>query len=90
MDPELIGCRCSELDEATADFCRYIDEVGESLRAEARLLAVELARYSESMDRRFDQEARRLDRLDVRISMLETRTSTLEADRRPCRPRRRR
>jgi hypothetical protein len=90
VDPELIASKRRELDETRADFYRHMDEVGESLRAELRAVAVEMARYWESVDRRLDQNAGRLDRLDGRISTLETRTSSLEADRKPRRPRRRR
>jgi hypothetical protein len=89
VDPELIASKLRELDEARADFWRHIDEVGKSLRAELRVVAAEMARYSESVDRRIDHEARRLDRLDGRISTLETCTSSLKADRKPRRPRRR-
>ena len=89
VDPELISSKRRELEEATADFCRHIDEVGESLRGELRVVAVEMARYWESVDRRIDHEERRLDRLDGRISTLETRTSNLKAGRKPRRPRRR-
>ena len=71
------------MDASTADFCRHIDEVGESLRADVRGLAVLIARCGESLDRRFDQQARRLDRLEGWISTLETRTSSLEDDRKP-------
>jgi len=78
------------MDASTADFCRHIDEVGESLRADLRKVAVLIARYQESVDRRLDQHARRLDRLDTWISTLETRTSRLEDDRKPRRPCRRR
>jgi hypothetical protein len=78
------------MDASIADFCRHIDEVGESLRADIRGLAVLIARHGESLDRRFDQQARRLDRLDGWLSTLETRTSSLEGDRKPRRPRRRR
>jgi len=78
------------MDASTADFCRHIDEVGESLRADTRGLAVLIARYGESLDRRFDQQARRLDRLEGWISTLETRTSSLEDVRKPRPPPRRR
>jgi hypothetical protein len=90
VDPELVARARAEMRASTADFCRHIDEVGESLRADVRGLAVLIARYGESLDRRFDQQARRLDRLDGWISTLETRTSSLEDDRKPRRPRRRR
>jgi hypothetical protein len=90
VDPELVARARDEVHASTADFCRHTDEVGESLRAEVRGLAVLIARYGESLDRRFDQRARRLDRLDGWISTLETRTSSLEDDRKPRRPRRRR
>ena len=90
VDPELVACVCDEMNASTADFCRHIDEVGESLRTDVRGLAVLIARYGESLDRRFDQQARRLDRLRGWISTLETRTLSLEDGRKPCRPRRRR
>jgi len=90
VDPELVACVCDEMNASAADFCCHIDEVGESLRADVRGLAVLIARYGESLDRRFDQQARRLDRLRGWISTLETRTLSLEDGRKPCRPRRRR
>jgi len=90
VDPELVACACDQMDASTADFCRHIDEVGESLRADTRGLAVLIARYGESLDRRFDQQARRLDRLEGWISTLETRTSSLEDVRKPRPPPRRR
>jgi hypothetical protein len=89
VDPESVACACDQMDASTADFCRHIDEVGESLRGDVRGLAVLIARYGESLDRRFDQQTRRLDRLEGWISTLETRTSSLEDDRKPRRPRRR-
>ena len=90
VDPELVACVCDEMNASAADFCCHIDEVGESLRADVRGLAVLIARYGESLDRRFDQQARRLHRLEGWISTLETRTSSLEDGRKLCRPRRRR
>jgi hypothetical protein len=75
------------MNASTADFCRHIDEVGESLRADLRGVAVLMARREESLERRFDQRARRLDRLEGWISTLETRTSSLEDDRKPRRRR---
>ena len=89
VDPELVACVCDEMNASTADFCRHIDEVGESLRTDVRGLAVLIARYGESLDRRFDQRARRLDRLEGWISTLETRTSRLEDGRKLRRSRRR-
>ena len=90
VDPELVACACDQMDASTADFCRHIDEVGESLRADVRGLALLIARYGESLDRWFDEEARRLDRLEGWISTLETRTSSLEDARKLRQPRRRR
>ena len=90
VDPGCVARVCDEMNTWTTDSCRHIDEVGESLRAERRAIAVLMARYEESLERRFDQQARRLDRLEGWISMLETRTSSLEDDRKPRRPRRRR
>jgi hypothetical protein len=90
VDPELIGCKCSELDEATADFCRYIDEVGESLRSDIRAVAEGVALLSQRVDRGFAEQAGRVDGLDGRVSRLEVRVKNLEGDRKPRRPRRRR
>ena len=77
-----------EMRASIADFCRHIDEAGESLRAEVRRLAVLIARDRESLDARLDQEDRELDRLEGRVSTLETRTSILEENRKPRRSRR--
>jgi len=88
VDPELVVPVGDVLDSSTAELCRHIDEVGESLRADLRGVGVSIARYWESMERRQDQLARRTDRLEGGISALETRVSGLEADRKPRRPRR--
>jgi hypothetical protein len=90
VDPELAARAREELDASTADFCRHIDEVGESLRAEVRRLGVLIARDRESLDARLDQEHRELESLEGRISTLETRTSSLEEIRKPRRTHRRR
>lgn len=87
VDSESVTRAHQELDASTADFCRHMDEVGESLRAEVRRLAVLIARDRESLDARFDQADRELDRLEGRISSLETRTSSLEENRKPRRSR---
>lgn len=85
---EFTAHACAEIAALNAETCCHIDEVGESLRAERRAIAVLRARYEESLERRFDQQARRLDRLEGWISMLETRTSSLEDYRKPRRTRR--
>jgi len=90
VDPDLVAHVCDEIAALNAETCRHIDEVDESLRADFRGVAVPMARYEESLERGFDQQARRLDRLESWISTLETRTSSLEDDRKPRRPRRRR
>jgi len=87
-DSESVARARQELDASTADFCRHIDEVGESLRAEICRLAVLIARDRGSLDARLDQEDRKPDRLEGRISTLETRTSSLEENRKPRRTRR--
>jgi len=89
VDPKLAHPIGDVIDASTAEFCRHIDEVGESLRADLRDVGVLIARYWESVERRQDQLARRTDRLEGWISTLETRVSSLEDDRKPRRPRRR-
>ena len=90
VDSESVARARDELHASVADFCRHIDEVGESLRADIRRLAVLIAHDGESLDARLDQEHRKLGQLEGRISTLETRTSSLEDERKPRRPRRRR
>jgi len=54
MDPDCVARICDEMNAWTTDFCRHIDQVGESLRAERRAIAVLWARYEASLDRRFE------------------------------------
>lgn len=89
VDPASVVPIGDVLDPLTAELCRHIDEVGESLGPDLRGVAVLIAQYGEQLERRFAQRAKRLDRLEGRILALETRPSSLEGERKPRRPRRR-
>jgi hypothetical protein len=68
---------------STAELCRHIDVVGESLRGEICGLAEALALNNEGTQRQIGEWARRTDRLEGRVLRLEGRVTNLEGSRKP-------